>query len=471
MMWCREDSPQQSDSQQIATRSRLNEQGFSSSRNLPRNAHIPRRRWRIAWLLGIGVLVNFFDRVNLSVSHDSLIAAFGISNVVFGYLSSSYNWTYALCQLPIGVVLDKLGVRRVGRIGTFIWSAASFAASAAPNLSAFFGARFLLGVGEAPTFPANAKAIGLWFPQSERSFATSLNDSAAKLASAIGVPVIGIVLIHSGWRWSFAFTGAISLAYFFLFWRVYRDPDEDPELTEIERLYIEDQAATLAAPDRVLTAPGQVEERSSSLRQLLSQRKVLGLALGFGAYNYVFFLLLYWLPAYLSSTLHIDLLHSFIYTSVPWFAATATDLAFGGFLVDFLVQRGFGQSAVRRTVLIGGTAFGLGILGAAHAHSASQALIWITVSLSGLAAAAPVAWSLPSLIAHRPDVGKVGGIINFSGQVSGIAASILTGYLVSARHTYAAAFALAAAYLAIGIAGYLFLLGRIEPPPLEPNAT
>jgi MFS family permease len=441
----------------------LNEQGSSSARNSPRHPHLPRRRWRIAWLLGIGVLVNFFDRVNLSVSHDSLIAAFGISDVVFGSLSSSYNWTYALCQLPIGVVLDKLGVRRVGRIGTFIWSAASFAAAAAPNLSAFFGARFLLGVGEAPTFPSNAKAIGLWFPERERSLATSLNDAAAKFASAIGVPVIGIVLIHAGWRWSFAFTGAISLAYFVLFWRVYRDPDEDPELTEIERLYIEDRDGSLAAPDLS-------EESSTPLGQLLSQRKVLGLALGFGAYNYVFFLLLYWLPAYLSSALHIDLLHSFLYTSVPWFVATATDLAIGGFLVDFLVQRGFGQSAVRRTVLIGGTAFGLGILGAAHAHSASQALIWITVSLSGLAAAAPVAWSLPSFIAHRPDVGKVGGIINFSGQVSGITASILTGYLVSALHSYSAAFAVAAAYLAIGIAGYIFLLGKIELPPRAPDA-
>jgi MFS family permease len=198
---------------------------------------------------------------------------------------------------------------------------------------------------------------------------------------------------------------------------------------------------------------------------LLCQRKVLGLALGFGAYNYVFYLLLYWLPAYLSSALHIDLLHSFLYTSVPWFVATATDLAIGGWLVDFLVERGWNQSTVRRVVLVGGSAFGLGILGAAHAHSASQALIWITVSLSGLAAAAPVAWSLPSFIARRPDVGKVGGIINFCGQISGITASILTGYLVSARHNYAWAFAVAAAYLAIGIAGYLFLLGKIEQPP------
>src|SRR5260221_13782606 len=78
------------------------------------------RRWRIAWLLGIGVLVNYFDRVNLSVSHDALIAAFAVSNITFGYLSSAYNFTYAACQLPIGVLLDKFGVKRVGRIGIFL---------------------------------------------------------------------------------------------------------------------------------------------------------------------------------------------------------------------------------------------------------------------------------------------------------------------------------------------------------------
>jgi ACS family D-galactonate transporter-like MFS transporter len=426
------------------------------------NPRVPGRRWRIAWLLGIGILVNYFDRVNLSVSHNALIGAFGISDFAFGCLSSAYNWTYAACQLPMGIVLDKFGVRRVGRVGTFLWSVASFAAAATPNLGGFFAARFLLGVGEAPAFPANAKAIGLWFPARERSFATSLFDSAAKFAPAIGIPLIGIVLIHAGWRWSFAFTGIISLAYFLYFSRVYRDPSGDAKLTEVERRHIADLGRSQAARE-------QDEEQASSLGQLLVQRKVLGLALGFGAYNYVFYLLLYWLPTYLSSTLHIDLLHSFAYTSVPWLFATATDLAIGGWLVDFLVKRGCNASAVRRVVLIGGTAFGLGILGAVHAHNTTQALIWISVSIGGLSAAAPVAWSLPSLIAVRGNVGKVGGIINFSGQISGIAASILTGYLVSAFHSYAWAFAVPGAYLAVGIVGYVFLLGKIELPSRVPK--
>lgn len=416
---------------------------------------LPRRRWRIAWLLGIGVLVNYFDRVNLSVSHSALFAAFGVSDVLFGYLSSAYNLTYCFLQLPIGVILDKFGVRRVGRVGTFLWSCATFGAAVTPTLSGLFGARFLLGVGEAPTFPANGKAIGLWFPQQERSFATSIFDAAAKFSSVIGVPIIGIVLLKAGWRWSFALTGLISLVYFGFFWRIYRDPDEDAGLTQAERDYIEagDPSASAAAP---------AQDHAFSLLQLMGQRKVIGLALGFGAYNYVFYLLLTWLPSYLSSALHIDLLHSFLYTSVPWIVATFTDLFFGGWLIDLLIQRGYDANRVRRIVLIGGMACGLGIFGAAHAANAAHALFWISLSIGGLSAAAPIAWSCPSLIATRSNVGKVGGIINFSAQISGIAAPIITGYVVQTQHSYAWAFVIPTVYLLIGIAGYIFLLGRIE---------
>jgi MFS-type transporter involved in bile tolerance (Atg22 family) len=180
-------------------------------------------------------------------------------------------------------------------------------------------------------------------------------------------------------------------------------------------------------------------------------------------------LLLTWLPSYLSFALHIDLLHSFLYTSVPWIFATITDIVAGGWLVDFLIQRGWNANLVRKAILIGGTACGLGLLGAAHAQTPTRALIWISISIGGLSAAAPVGWSLPSLIARRNDVGKVGGIINLSNQISGICAPILTGYMVTAFHSYAWAFGVAAGYLAIGITAYIFLLGKIEPMRLEPS--
>jgi len=421
---------------------------------------VPRRRWGIALLLGFGVLVNYFDRINLSVAQVALRNEFGITTITFGYLLSAYSWTYALCQVPSGVLLDRFGVRTVGRISAIIWSIASFAAALATGIWGFLSARFLLGIGEAPTFPANAKAVGYWFPKSERSLATAIFDSAAKFSSAIGVPVMGLLLINYGWRLSFAATGIISFIYFVLFYAFYRNPSEDPHLTVAERELIVSGGAQ----------PEGTSERkaaTSSLPYLIAQPKVLGLCLGFAAYNYSFYFLLTWLPSYLSTALGLDLFHSVVYTSVPWLVATVADLAVGGFLVDALIQRGWDAAGVRRTVLVLGMMFGVAIIGAATARTASTALVWITVALSGLAASAPVAWSIPSLIAPRNSVGRVGGVLNFCSQIAAIAAPIITGYIVALTHSFRWAFAGASLFLLLGMAGYGLLLGDMNPIPDE----
>ncbi len=429
----------------------------AEDRVLEKSSAVPQRRWRIAFLLGVGVLVNFFDRINLSVARDALHVSFGLSLVAFGYLSSAFSWTYALMQMPAGVLLDRWGVRRVGRVSTLLWSLSSLATSIAPGLGWFFGARFLLGVSESPTFPANAKALGYWFTREERSLAMAITDAAAKFASAIGIPFVGLLLLHFGWRWSFATTGFISFVYFIFFCFIYRNPSEDRFLTSREREFILQGGAQIEDEQR---ARGK-----GSLGYLLKQRKVYGLALGWGAYNYAFYLLLTWLPSYLSVSLGVDLFHSIFYTSVPWLFATFTDLVVGGWLVDSLVQRGYDANRVRQTVLVVGTGFGLAIFGAASARSAAMALIWISLALGGLAAAAPVAWTVPSLISPKEAVGTLAGIVNLCGQLAAISAPIVTGYIVAATHSFASAFVTAAIILLLGIAGYIFLLGRIEPIP------
>src|ERR1700676_2195402 len=418
---------------------------------------VPRRRWAIACLLGFGVLVNYFDRVNLSVSKDALNAAFGVSAVTFGYLSSAYSWTYAALQIPSGLLLDRFGVKRVGRCSTILWAAASFGAAVSTGIGSFLAARLLLGIGEAPTFPANSKAVGYWFPKQERSLATAIFDSMAKLSSAIGVPLLGLLLLHFGWRWSFAATGFISVLFFVLFYVFYRNPSEDQRLTDAERQFI---AKGGAQPEDRAKA-----EKGAPLWYLLRQRRVSGLALGFFGYNYTFYLLLTWLPSYFLAVHHVDLLHSVVYTSVPWLFATLTDLIVGGWLVDALIQRGCNAVRVRQTVLIGGTGLGLGILGAASAQSAAGALIWISISIGGLSAASPVGWSIPSLIAPKESVGTLRGILNCGNQLAGIAAPIVTGYVVQATHSFFWAFAVAGGFLIVGIAGYVFLLGDMEPVP------
>jgi ACS family D-galactonate transporter-like MFS transporter len=421
---------------------------------------VPRRRWGIAVLLGFGVLVNYFDRVNLSVSRDALHEAFGISAVTFGFLSSAYNWPYAALQIPSGLLLDRYGVRRVGIISTIIWALASFAAAVSNGVGALFGARFLLGIGEAPTFPANAKATGYWFPKNERSLATAMFDSMAKFSSAIGVPILGLVLLHFGWRANFALTGIISLVYFAVFYAVYKNPSQDTALTDAEREHI--RVGGAQPEDAVRAAAG------APLGYLITQPKVLGLALGYGSYNYVFYLLLTWLPTYLRDTHGMDLLHSVFYTSVPWLCATVAELTVGGWLVDWLVKRGWNAVRVRQAFLVSGMSLGLGIFGVAYSHTTQLAVLWITISITGLSIAAPVGWSMPSLIAPRESVGTIGGIMNLSNQIAGIFAPIVTGFIVAGTRSYSAAFIAAAAFLLLGIAAYVFLLGNMAPIP-EPS--
>jgi ACS family D-galactonate transporter-like MFS transporter len=419
-----------------------------------------RRRWGIAILLGVGVLINYFDRVNLSVSHDALVRDFHITDVTFGLLASAYSWTYAVLQIPVGVILDRFGVKLIGRVSALIWSISSFFSAFAPGVGSFLAARLLLGIGEAPTFPANSKAVGYWFPERERSLSTSIFDAAAKLASAIGVPMLGILLIHFGWRMTFSFTGALSFLFFLAFWRVYDNPSKDRSLSPEELNYIR---AGHAQPEGAPSAHGQ----GAPLLYLLTKREVWGSTIAFATYNWTFYLLLTWLPAYLTARLHIDLLHSVLYTGVPWGVATITDLAIGGWLVDHLIRRGLTPWKVRQTVLVGGMLCGACIYGAGASHTPTQVLIGMSLSLGGLGAMAPVGWSVPSLIAPRESVGRIGGIMNFANQLAAIGAPIVTGYFAG-QHNFKAAFLIAAVLLGIGIISYIVLLGKMNVIP-EPQ--
>jgi MFS transporter, ACS family, D-galactonate transporter len=424
--------------------------------DLPVDGAIPKRRWRIALLLGVGVIVTYFDRINLSVARDALHDSFGVSLVTFGFLSSAFSWTYGAMQIPAGLLLDFFGIKRVGRVATFLWSLATFAAAASTGIHRFIASRMLLGVAESPIFPANAKAIGDWFPSEERSFPMAITDGAAKFASAIGIPIIGWLLIRFGWRWSFAITGFISLIYFVFFFLIYRSPSEDEGLSALELAYISNRE-TEATDNKAVSA------QLLAFLSLLGRQKVWGLALGWGAYNYTFYLLLTWLPSYLSIALHLDLLHSVFYTSIPWLIATFADVFIGGWLVDELIRVGWNANRVRKTAMVGGMLLGLAIWGARAARTPATALTWISLGLCGLSIAAPVAWTVPSLIVPSENVGFVGAIANCCSQVAGISAPIATGFIVQFTHSFSSAFTTATAVLLVGIFGYVVLLRDIAP--------
>jgi MFS family permease len=204
-----------------------------------------------------------------------------------------------------------------------------------------------------------------------------------------------------------------------------------------------------------------------SLWRLARNRKVIGVSLGMFAYNYNFYLYLTWLPTYLHDTLHFDIAQSGLYSAVPWLAATVSNLAIGGWLVDHLIGRGHDPSRVRAGMLVFGLAVALSVLGALTAHSAVSAMAWITVAVAGISSVGAVVWSIPGLIAPREAVGKVGAIMNCVGNVPGILAPIVTGYLLRRTMSYTTPFAVAAAMLVMGAVSFVLVMGDTEPMVLS----
>lgn len=423
---------------------------------------IPRRRWIIGILLGVGVLINYIDRINLSVAAPQLQQDFGLSPAELGLLFSAFFWSYSLLQVPGGIVLDRFGVMRVGRWGAFLWAVASALTAVSSGFAGIFAARVLLGVAEAPAFPASQKATGYWFPTQERSRSTAIFDSAAKFSNVIGVPLVAFVIVSLGWRWGFGVTAVLSLIYFVAYWAIYRDPSDDKRLTKAELDYIRGGGST---PEGVATA-GQ----GTMLGYLLRNRKVWGLTIGFSAYGYSFYLFLTWLPGYLVQALHVNVLQSAGYATIPWLFASLSDLFIGGFLVDYLIAKGRDETKVRKSVLVTGMLLGLAVFGAVGTTDPLWAILWITIALTGLSAAAPVGSSIVSLIAPRGGTGTIGGIVNFTNNLMGVAAPVITGFIVGITHSFAGAFLIAGVVLLVGIFSYTVVLGRIEPIR-EPSAT
>lgn len=418
-------------------------------------------RWGIAILLGLGVIINYFDRTNIAVAGVSLSKEFHLSSVQFGFIASAYLWTYALIQVPIGALLDKIGVKWMTRMGTILWSLATFMTAIVSGYGLIILSRLILGVAEAPVFPAASKATGYWFPLKERGLATSAFDASAKFSNVIGVPFVALIVSLYGWRGAFWATGILSVLYGVLFWIFYRDPSQSKRISPEERTYIEEGGAQA---DNVAPA-----NTFASLAYLLRQPKIWGMALGFAAYGYTFYLFLTWLPSYIQKQLHVSILNSAGLVAIIWGVATITDIAIGGWLVDYLIKRGNDPTRVRKTIFIIGMLMGIAIIGAAFTTSIPLIVMWLSISLGGLAFAAPVGWSIPSLIAPKGTVGVVGAIMNFFNNVAGIIAPLVAGFVLDTTNSFVLNFIIAAIILVLGILCYLLLLGKIEqlPSPFE----
>ncbi|MDR4947886.1 MFS transporter [Neobacillus cucumis] len=414
-----------------------------------------KHRWSIVFLIAVGVIVNYFDRTNMSIAMPLMQKEFHLSPGQVGIFLSAFAWSYAILQLPVGPLLDKIGVKWVTRVATMIWTLACLLTAVANGWGLIILSRVLLGVGEAPYFPAAAKAVGQWVPRSERSKAIASYDAMSKLSNAIGAPIIALIVTEWGWRGGFMATAILSFLYALVYFVWYREPHEDKRLTKEEYTYI-------------IEGGSQSSEEASgnamqNIRYLLSKRKVWAVFIGFAAYGYSWFLFLTWLPGYLATEMHMSILKSGWYSAIPWIVGTLTEIVIGGWLVDRLIEKGYNRTRVSKTFLVIGLLFGLSIIGAAFTHSANVAVFFISLALGGLVVTSAVAYSIPTFIAPKGTTGTLTGILTFGNNAMAIVAPITTGFIVQATGSFMYAFLLAAVILVIGIISYTFLLTDLEP--------
>jgi sugar phosphate permease len=422
-----------------------------------------RYRWGIGGLLAVGAFVNYIDRVNISIAATPLSESLHLSPGELGLLLSAYLWTYTVLQLPIGYLIDRIGVRWVMRVAVALWTIASLLTAISGGLGLLLVSRLILGIGEAPAWPASWKAMGYWFPGRERGRCISLLDAASRASNVLGLPVMAYVVSLYGWQSAFVLTGVVSLVYAVAFWVIYRSPAEArraAKLTATEHEYILEGGAQQE------TSPS--ESPWSNVGYLLRRRKTWGLAVGYASYVYVYYLLLSWLPSYLEKSQGMSVLSSGIYSVVPWLVAVITELAVAGWLMDRLIRRGFDPTKTRRAFLVLSMVAALGVAGTVTTHDIVAVMVYLSIGAAGLAVNAPTGQSIITLIAPRGSVASLGGIVNGVANLIGLSAPIVTGLVVEATGSFAGAFAIAGVVTAVGVLSYVVVLGRIEQIP-EPS--
>jgi MFS family permease len=420
-------------------------------------------RWSVALLMGFGILINYVDRLSISVTQGPLTKEFGLTAIEFGVLSSAFLWSYAIMQIPSGMLLDRFGVKKVWGASAVLWTVASVLTAIASGAWVIVLARVFLGVAEAPAFPGAMKATGLWFPRHERGLCTAIFDSGTRLANVLGLPLIAFTVATWGWREAFWLQAVLSLVFLGAFlWR-YTGPKHKlakGTLSAEEYRYIIDGGAT---SEDVRPASDW-----KTIGYLLRQRKVWGLSLGLAGAGYVLWMLLTWLPGYMQTSMNQSVLQSGIYAAVPALAMFVSELTIGGWWVDRVIGRGANPDRIRKGVLVAGMIVALFTVGAAFSNSPLVAITWIAIGSAGIALVYVTSNSLPALIAPEGSAGSLAAIVNCVNLLAGVAAPIVTGFIVDATGHFVYAFIIGGIALIGGLASYLLLMGRIEPIPAPP---
>jgi ACS family glucarate transporter-like MFS transporter len=414
-----------------------------------------RRGW-IALLIFLAVIINYIDRIALSIAAKPIVSEFGFSPVQMGYLFSGFLWTYVVCLIPLGLLVERVGAKRMVGGGIAIWSAATALTALAGGFGSILAARLVMGASEATTFPACGRVIRDWFPERERGFVTTLFNGGSSAGPALGAIVTAALVSSFDWRIAFVVLGAVGFIWLaaWLIW--YGAPEQAKWLPAPEK------AKILA--ERNGTDAATVHPQPSSLGYLLSQRSIWGLVLTQACLVYTAYLFLTWLPTYLQSTRELTTMNTGYLTAIPYFFTIVLGLVIAR-ASDRMLSSADIQAGKRRNFIAAMALLALLILLAPLVGSLPQLLVVLTLVLTGCTTGAGLNFTLASDLLRNPrDVSRVIAITAFGGNLFGLIAPIITGYVVSGTGGYTWAFRIAAALLLCGCLVTLTMTRRPVKP-------
>lgn len=417
------------------------------------------RRVLIFVLMFFLATINYVDRVVLSVSATPIAKEFDISPVQLGYLFSSFLWLYVICLVPMGMIVDKFGTRAVNAAGIGLWSIATALTGFAPGFSTLIASRVLMGVGESTTYPAAGRVIREWIPMRERALFAAIFNSGAYFGPAVGGLVLTWLVSTAGWRTAFFVCAAIGFVWLaaWLIW--FRQPEQASWLSSEERAMILRERGGSAA---------QAAAPSLGIGRLLASTSMLGLMLTQGCAVYTQYLFLTWLPNYLQAERGMSMLKSGALMSLPFLGAVVMTALIGK-LSDTLLTEETIRTGGRRRLAALSMLCGSLILLTPLVGNVYVILLLIMIALSGVASTVAMNIALVSdLLRSSADAGRATGLLILGGNIFGISAPIVTGYVIQSTGNFDYAFVVAGALLVVGSLA-VFLLARkpIGSPDVE----
>ncbi len=401
------------------------------------------RRWSIVLLLFIASFINYLDRATISYALPVISVEFGLNPAVKGVLLSAFFWSYAVMQVPTGLLADRFNLRWV-YFGAFtLWSLAQGLTGLAHTLGILILFRILLGIGESIYLPGGTKIVSMLFPRQERGLPSGLFDFGTRTGLFVEGLLIPFMISRLGWRPVFMILGFFALLWLIPWLAVF--PAKLPK-------------ASGAPESRELKSAGS----RTRWRVVTFNRNLLGICLGFFCFDYYWYLLLTWLPDYLVTVRHFTLVKAGITASLPYLVFGLCE-PLGGWIADRLIRHGWDETRTRKGIITFAFLTGLLLIPAARVESAQGAIaLLIGASLVGLSTGNLLV-VLQSCAPHE-EVGVWTGFENFAGNIAGVIAPLATGLLISHTGSYLPGFALGPLVLVTGLLAYWFVVGELRPP-------